>query len=104
MALEALKCDLYTEIKVVLFVTPREQIRYISILTILSFSRALTYFPSPGRQRYVHFETLMVDTVERNPSKVDSAWISQPYRGPVYRNENRECYPQQARSSENQFP
>jgi hypothetical protein len=79
MVLEALKCDLYTVIKVVQFVTPREQIRYINIVTILGFSRALTYSLLTGRQQYVHFETLMVDTVERNPSKVDSAWISEPY-------------------------
>lgn len=50
------------------------------------------------------FEPLIVDSVEHNPSKVDSAWISESYGRPVYRNERSECYPQQARSPQNQFP
>jgi len=67
------------------------------------FSRALTYSLSPGSHWYAHFEVLIVDSVEHNPSKVESAWISKSYHGPIYCNERRECYLQQARSTQNQF-
>lgn len=43
---------------------PREQLQYISIMTILGFSKALTYSLSPGSQRYDHFEVLIVDSFE----------------------------------------
>jgi hypothetical protein len=93
------KCGLYTAIEVVLLVMLREYLQSISILMILSFSKALTYSLSPGSHQYAHFEVLIVNSFEHNLSKVEAAWISNSYHRPIYLYKPRECYLQQARSA-----
>jgi hypothetical protein len=58
-------------------------------------------YPFAMQSTVCSLEPLIVDLVEHNPSKVGSAWISESYGGPIYRNERSECYPQQARSVQN---
>jgi len=71
-------------------VMPREQLQSICTVIILDFSTALTYSLSLGNQQYVHFEVLIVDSAQRNPSKVDSAWIPETYYRPVYGNKHED--------------